>query len=412
MSRENIIKNWKEDFPIFRQNTENGRRPPMIYLDSAATTQKPSGVLESFRIYEECNGNVHRAPHRWGRETTKRYERARQTILDFFGGGSGDTLIFTRGTTEGINLVASSFLSVLPKERDEVVVTVSEHHSNFVPWQQWCRKLGKRLVVIPVTAEGETDMEVFRNVVSGHTALVAAAQRTNVFGIRQPVEEMAELAHKAGAFMLVDGAQASGHEPVCLKSLGCDFYAASGHKMYGPNGIGVLIGKTELLNRMDPWQYGGEMIDEVWEEKATFQQAPYRFEAGTPDYMGAIGLESAVKYLKETGMRRIREREEEVFRFLIQQLQKREDVIFPVNPELSGGICSFYIKGMHPYDTALLLDAQNIAVRSGNHCAQPLMRAYGLQGGTVRVSLGIYNTEEDIEALLKGLDRIRKGSGI
>lgn len=390
---------YKKDFPIFQNSN-------IVYLDSAATTQKPEAVIESFRIYEKYNGNVHRCPHRWGRLMTEEYEKARQKAADFFHVGEGGTVVFTRGATEGINLAASSYLTGVPKERDEVVVTVSEHHSNFVPWQQWCRRLGKKLIVLPTNEKGSVDLSLLEEKITERTALVAMAQVTNVFGILQPVEEAARIAHAKGALCLVDGAQAAGHMPVDFEKLGCDFYAVSGHKLYGPNGIGVLLGKKAVLDQMEPWQYGGEMIDQVSAAESSFQEAPYRFEAGTPDYVGAVGLGIVMDYLKTIRMDEIRRSEEQIFGAMVERLRKTERIKFPVDPKNSHGILSFNIEGVHPFDAAVLFDAQGVAVRSGMHCAQPLMKHYGLPEGTVRASVGMYTTMEDVERFEKACKRI------
>lgn len=390
---------YKKDFPIFQNNK-------IVYLDNAATTQKPESVIKGFQIYEKYNGNVHRCPHKWGRLMTEEYEKARQKAVDFFHVGKGGTVVFTRGATEGINLVASSYLSGVSEKRDEVVVTVSEHHSNFVPWQQWCRKLGKKMIVISTDKNGKMDLSILEEKITERTALVAMAQITNVFGIHQPVEKVAKIAHAKGALFLVDGAQAAGHIPVNFEKLGCDFYVVSGHKLYGPNGIGIVIGKKAILNKMEPWQYGGEMIDQVSTIESSFQEAPHRFEAGTPDYVGAIGLGIAMDYLNTIGMNEIRKSEEQIFAAMVERVRKTERVKFPVDPENSHGILSFNIEGIHPFDAAVLFNAQGVAVRSGMHCAQPLMKHYGLPEGTVRASVGMYTTMEDVERFAEALKRI------
>ena len=389
----------KKDFPIFQESN-------IVYLDNAATTQKPETVINSFRIYEKYNGNVHRCPHKWGRLMTDEYEKARQKAADFFHVKESGTVIFTRGATEGINLVASSYLPYIAEDRNEVVVAVAEHHSNFVPWQQWCRKTGKKLIVLPTGENGNVDLQMLEEAITERTALVAMAHITNVFGILQPVEEAAKLAHDKGALLLVDGAQAAGHISVDFEKLGCDFYAVSGHKMYGPTGIGLLLGKKDILNQMEPWQYGGEMIDQVSIATSSFQEAPYRFEAGTPDYVGAVGLGKALDYLSTFGMEEIRKSEEQIFRAMVQKIRNLERVKFPVDPEISHGILSFEIEGLHPFDGAILFDAQKIAVRSGMHCAQPLMKHYGLPEGTLRISVGMYTDMEDVEKFTEALERI------
>ena len=395
---------WRNDFPLIRNWQE-------VYLDSAATTQKPEAVIRTLTdLYESCNANVHRSPHRLGREMTELYEGARSRLSAFFGAGDDHCLIFTRGATESVNLVASSALPLLfsrdPKRR-EVVVTAAEHHSNFVPWQQQCRRLGGTLKVVPVDAEGMPDMKAFSAALSGRTALVAFAHLTNVFGRVFPAEEMAELCHRVGAAVLVDGAQAAGHLPVSLEELGCDFYCASGHKMYGPNGIGLLFGKRELLETMEPWQFGGEMVDRVYEDCTLFAEIPAKFEAGTPDYIQAAGLAAAADYLDHLGgMEAVAKRERALTARLAEGLRERKGILLPASPEASCGIVSFLADGLHPFDAAALLDAQGIETRCGFHCAQPLMRSLGLSEGTVRISLGLYNTQEDLDRLFAALDRI------
>lgn len=402
------MREYRQDFPIFK-NTD------VVYFDSAATTQKPQAVIDALGApYLYCNGNVHRSPHRMGIQTTRSYEAARTCMKSFFGAGDTYEAVFTRGTTEGINLVAAAYLPQFPGQEREVIVTAAEHHSNLVPWQQYCKKAGWKLLTAPVLADGRIDLKCFQTLLSEKTVLVAIAHLTNVFGTVQPVREIARLAHRAGAAVLLDGAQAAGHFSVNLEELDCDFYAVSGHKLYGPNGIGVLYGRKSLLEQMEPWQYGGEMIDRVTWKETTYQEIPYKFEAGTPDYTGAIGLAEAVNYLKEAGgMEAIQRREEELFQILAEKLAGIKGIMFPVAPCHSVGILSFRIDGQHTFDTAALLDAQGIAVRCGTHCAQPLMQQYDFPDGTVRVSLGIYNTEQDINRLTDALKRIteRKKQG-
>ena len=397
---------WRDDFPLIRNQNE-------IYLDSAATTQKPESVIRTVSgLYETENANVHRSPHRPGRRMTERYELARRRLAQFFGAGESYCGIFTRGTTEAINLAAFRALPMLfagNGNRREVLVTAAEHHSNFVPWQQQCLRLSGTLRIVPVLPDGMPDLKAFSGMLSGRTALVAFPHLTNVFGRIFPVEEMTEMAHRAGAAVLVDGAQAAGHIPFCMDDLDCDFYCISGHKMYGPNGIGMLFGKRELLEKMEPWQYGGEMVRQVWEERTVFEKSPLKFEAGTPDYIGAIGLAAAADYLDLLGGKQsVAKREKELTAYLAEGLRKRKKILLPEAPEPSNGIVSFLAEGMHPFDTASLLDALGIQVRCGTHCAQPLMRAMGLTEGTVRVSLGLYNTEDDLERLFAALDRILK----
>lgn len=390
----------RKEFPLLQQN--------LIYLDNAATTQKPECVIYAIsEMYEQCNGNVHRSPHRLGRQATAAYERARKNVADFFNADNSYEVIFTRGTTESINLAAASLLPEMGRLRNEVVVTLAEHHSNLVPWQQWCMRLGMKLKVAGLSEDGTVDPDQLTEVIGERTAVVAMAQLTNVFGTLQPVKEVVKLAHQKGALVLIDGAQAAGHLPVNLKELGCDLFAASGHKMYGPNGIGFLIGKKECLKRMKPWQYGGEMVDEVTLEHTSFQEGPFKFEAGTPDYVGAVALAKALDYLRELGgMNHIAAYERELSCYLGSRLAEIDRIRIPKQNHFDTGILSFVMEGMHPFDTAVLLDAKGIAVRSGMHCAQPFMRACGLEQGTVRVSFGLYNTKEEIDILADALHRI------
>lgn len=393
----------KKDFPALENMG-------CVYLDNAATTQKPVCVIECIADqYRSCNANVHRSPHRAGRQVTKAYEDAREQIASFFGADDRWTTIFTSGATEGINLVASSFSETYCRPGDRILVFASEHHSNFVPWQQKCLRYGMELQVVMPRKDGTPDMEAFRRMLHKRTKLVAVAHMTNVFGNVNPVEEIVEEAHKNGTAVLVDGAQAAAHLHEDISVLDCDFYSLSGHKIYGPNGIGVLFGRKSLMERMGGFHFGGEMIEEVTVERTTFQQLPYRFEAGTPNYTGAIGLAEAVCYLdSQGGMAAICKEEKELYRYLYENVRKTKGIYFPMDPGLCQGILSFNIEGLHSVDVAMLLDKQDIAVRGGSHCAHPYMKAMGLTGGTARVSLGIYNTYEDIDRLAYGLRRIGK----
>lgn len=396
-----MMEEWRKDFPVM-ENLGS------VYLDNAATTQKPYCVIERLEgQYRVCNANVHRSPHRAGREVTKAYEDARKKIASFWGADERWTTIFTSGATEGINLVAYAFSEAFCKPGDRIIVFASEHHSNFVPWQQRCLRLGLEFSVVMPAADGTLDMDAFGRMLDGRTKLVAVAHMTNVFGNINPVEEIITAAHRMGAAVLVDGAQAAAHLPLTISGLDCDFYSLSGHKVYGPNGIGVLFGRKSIMEKMGGFHFGGEMIEDVDLAQTTFNQLPYKFEAGTPNYTGAIGFGEAVGYLTlQGGIRKIEEQEEELYRYLCENVRRVKGIHFPMEPSKCRGILSFTMEGLHSLDVALLLDKLGIAVRGGSHCAHPYMKAMRLAGGTARISLGMYNTPKDIDCLVKGLHRI------
>lgn len=394
----------KADFPILAESN-------IVYLDNAATTQKPQCVLDKiYDVYTSSNANVHRSPHKWGREMTTRFENAREKIGCFFGIDQSYHVIFTEGVTDGINLVAYSFLGTFAKEDSEVVIMLSEHHSNFVPWQQLCKKRGIRLRVVPLQEDGTPQIEEYRKMLSSNTCLVAAAHVTNTFGIENPIREMIEIAHQRKIPVLLDGAQAAAHKEVNIADIDCDFYCISSHKIYGPTGIGVLIAKNKWLEQMKPYRYGGEMIEQVSIQDTVFQKIPYRFEAGTPNFVGAVGFAEALKYLEQQGgMKVVEKQENELMMYLWEKLHSIDGIEFPINSYPKSGILSFVQHNFHPYDTAVLLDQLGIAVRSGMHCAQPLLNVMGLKNGTVRASLGIYNTKQDVDCLCEGLKKISRG---
>ncbi len=391
----------REDFPLIAQEK-------WAYLDNAATTQKPRRVLEKLeQVYRTCNANVHRSPHGLGREMTRQMENARDMVARFFGAGEEYQVVFTSGTTGGINLTASCYLETFGTQGDRVIVMESEHHSNFVPWQQLCRRKGLDFQVVPVTENGLPDLERFRQVLTPQTVMVALAHVTNTFGVENPVEEVVRLAHSQGVPVLVDGAQAAAHKPVNVSAMDCDFYCVSAHKLYGPTGIGALIAKRSWLEKMAPYQFGGEMVDRVTREDTSFQPIPYRFEAGTPNFVGAVGFGEALEYLEDLGgMEAVALEEEKLLDYLWEELSHVPGVEFPLNAKPRAGIVSFLLPPFHPYDVAVLLDQQGVAVRSGTHCAQPLLESMGLSQGTVRVSLGLYNNVQDVDRLCAGLRRI------
>ena len=385
------------DFPILRRIV-NGR--PLVFLDSAASSQKPTVVLEAMtRYYEQSHANVHRSIHTLGEEATELYEGARDAVRAFIGAASREEVIFTRGTTEGVNLVAQAIGRTL-KPGDEILVTEMEHHSNLIPWQMACRDSGAHLVAVPVLDGAHLDMASFDRLLSPRTRVAAFAHVSNVLGTINPVAEMTRRAHAAGALVLVDGAQAVPHLPLDMAGLGADFYVFSGHKMLGPTGIGVLYGRRAVIETLEPAWGGGEMIKEVWIDRAQWNDLPWRFEPGTPPIAAAVGLHAAVGYLDKLGMTRVAAHEQAITAQCIDALAAIADVTVygPRNPEIKGAVVAFNVEGIHPHDGAALLDQRGIAVRAGHHCAQPLMKRLGI-GGTLRASFSVYTSEADIERL-------------
>jgi cysteine desulfurase / selenocysteine lyase len=395
-------KKIRNDFPILSRQV-NGR--PLIYLDNAATTQKPASVIAAEkRYYEETNSNIHRGIHTLSEEATSQYEAAREKISKFIGAGSPESIIFTRNATEAINLVAYSWARKNLKAGDEILLTAVEHHSNLIPWQVTAEATGATLKFIPVTPGGELDLSAIDTLLTKKTKLVAITAMSNVLGTIMPVREIAKKARAVGAKVLVDGAQSVPHLPTKIADLSCDFLAVSAHKMLGPTGIGFLYGKPDLLDAMDPFMSGGDMILEVWREKATWNELPWKFEAGTPNIAGAIAFGAAVDYLSAIGMDAVRAHEKELTAYALQQLRKDANILLygPMDVEKRGGVISFNYGMIHPHDIGTLLDQEGIAIRAGHHCCQPLMRDYGISG-TARASFYIYNTREDVDALLAAL---------
>ena len=399
----------RDDFPILAREVY-GR--PLVYLDNGATTQKPRCVVEAIvDEYYNVNANVHRGVHFLSQQATDLHEGARETVRAFINAGSTREILFTRGTTESINLLAFSFGEAFMREGDEILISTMEHHSNIVPWQMLAERKGLKLRVIPMTDEGLLDMEAYRRLLdsSDRIRIVCIAHVSNVLGTVNPVGEMIALAHAHGVPVLVDGAQSTPHFAVDMQALDCDFFAFSGHKIYGPTGVGVLYGKERYLEQMPPYQGGGEMIKNVMFEKTTYNELPYKFEAGTPDYVGTHALAVALDYLRGIGMENIYAHEQELTRYALEQLRSIEDIHIYGHPQQQAGdaVISFNVGKIHHLDLGTLLDRLGIAVRTGHHCAEPLMRRLGIEG-TVRASLALYNTEEDIDALVAGIQRVSK----
>lgn len=398
------ITKVRESFPILSR-TVYGK--PLIYLDNGATTQKPLCVLDAMREeYLNVNANVHRGVHWMSQQATDLHEAARETVRKFINARSTTEIIFTRGTTESLNLVASSFVEGCMKEGDEVIVSTMEHHSNIVPWQLQEQRKGIVLKVIPMTDEGELLLEEYEKLFTDRTKLVSVTQVSNVLGTINPVKEMIRIAHEHGVPVVVDGAQSVPHFAVDVQDLDCDFLAFSGHKVYGPTGVGVLYGKEEWLDRLPPYQGGGEMIERVSFEKTTFERPPLKFEAGTPDYIATHGLATALDYVTSLGMDNILAHEQDLTRYALQQLREIEGMhIYGHNNDSGDAVISFNVGDIHHMDLGTLLDQLGIAVRTGHHCAQPLMDRLGILG-TVRASFGLYNTREEVDALVVGIKRI------
>lgn len=395
----------RKDFPILSTTVYDR---PLVYLDNAATTQKPLCVLDAMRHeYLNANANVHRGVHYLSQQATELHEAARETVRRFINAGKTEEVIFTRGTTESINLVASSFCEEFMKEGDEIIVSVMEHHSNIVPWQLQAARRGVAVRVIPMNDEGELDMEAYAGMFTERTKIVSVAHVSNVLGTVNPVREMIRIAHSHGVPVLIDGAQSTPHFKVDVQELDCDFFAFSGHKIYGPTGIGVLYGKEEWLDRMPPYQGGGEMIESVTFEKTVFQSLPFKFEAGTPDYIATHGLAVALDYVNDIGLENISSHERELTSYCMEQMRSIDGIALFGTSEHKDAVVSFLVGDIHHLDMGTLLDRLGIAVRTGHHCAQPVMQHYGIQGA-VRASFAMYNTREEIDALVEGVRRVSR----
>ena len=396
------IQNIRAQFPILSQKVHG---KDLVYLDNGATTQKPQMVIDAIsNYYTQINSNVHRGVHHLSQLSTDAFEKARRSIQEFVGASSIQDIIITKGTTESINLLAFSFGEAFISEGDEIMVSEMEHHANIVPWQLLCERKKAILKVIPVNANGELEMDVFKNLLGAKTKLVSVAHISNTLGTINPIEEIIERSHQAGAKVHIDGAQAVAHTPLNLEKLDVDFYSFSSHKMYGPMGIGILFGKAALLNQMPPYQSGGEMIDKVSFAKTTFSELPFKFEAGTPNVEGALGLEAAIEFIEELGRENIQQEETKLLAYATQELSKIEGLRIFGQAKNKASVISFLLDEIHPFDAGSILDQLGIAVRTGNHCAQPLMEKFGIQG-TIRASFSIYNTKEDVDQLVDAIKR-------
>jgi cysteine desulfurase/selenocysteine lyase len=399
------VERLREDFPILKMKIEG---KPLIYLDNAATTQKPRAVIEAIRrYYTTSNANVHRGVHALSDRATRGYEEARARAARFLNARADREIVFVRGATEAINLVAQSFARPLLRRGDEVLITVMEHHSNIVPWQMVCAHTGATLKVVPVNGAGKLDLAAYREHLSPSTRLVAVTHVSNALGTVNPVREMIGMAHEKNIPVLVDGAQAAPHMKVDVRDLGCDFYVFSGHKVYGPTGIGVLYGKKEHLEAMPPYQGGGDMILRVTFEKTTYNEIPYKFEAGTPNIAGAIGLSAALGYLEGIGRDAVAAHEQELLDYATEMVGKVPGVRLVGTAREKAGILSFVLEGVHSHDLGTVLDHEGVAIRSGHHCAMPLMDALGLPA-TARASFGMYNTRAEVDALVEGIWKARE----
>jgi SufS family cysteine desulfurase len=380
----------RADFPIFNEAAGS-----LVYLDNAATTQKPRAVIDALsEYYRTSNANVHRAAHALSARATQQFEAARETVRDFVNAESSDEIIFTRGTTESINLIANVYRGHL-KPDDEILISHLEHHSNIVPWQMLAAATGARVVACDVTQSGELDMEDFDRLLNERTRIVAIGHVSNALGTVNPIEDIISHAHSTGAIVVVDGAQAVAHMPVDVQALDCDFYAFSGHKLYGPTGIGVLYGRRDLLEMLPPWQGGGEMIEHVTIEQSTYNRLPYKFEAGTPHIAGAIGLAAAIDYLLGHDWKALQDDEQQLLNLCLSELRQMPQVRLVGEPQRRTGVISFLVEGSHPHDIGTLVDQQGVAVRTGHHCTMPLMAHFGIPG-TIRASFAMYNTRDDV----------------
>lgn len=394
------VERLREDFPALRDTIY--KEVPLIYLDNAATTQRPQCVIDRLAEgYLHANANIHRGVHYLSRVATEAHEAARETAARFIHAREAAEVVFTRGTTDGINTVADTYCRAFMQPGDEVIVSTMEHHSNIVPWQLQ----GAKLRVIPISDEGELDMEVYERLFTPRTKMVAVTALSNVLGTVNPVREIVDIAHAHGVPCLIDAAQAIAHRPVDVQAWDCDFLTFSGHKIYGPTGIGVLYGKREWLERIPPYQGGGEMIDHVSFDHTTYAGLPYKFEAGTPNFIGSLGLETALKYVSEIGIDEIQSHERKLIDYCTSEMEQIEGMRIYGTAPGKESVISFLIDGVHPYDLGTLLDHLGIALRTGHHCAQPLMERYGITG-TARVSFALYTTREEVDTFIAGLRRV------
>lgn len=399
------IKSIRSQFPILSREVH---KKPLVYLDNGATTQKPQMVIDAIsNYYENINSNVHRGVHHLSQLATDAFEKSRVTVQEFIGANSIKEVIITKGTTESINLLAYSFGDAFIHEGDEIIVSELEHHANIVPWQLLCQRKKAVLKVIPVNEKGDLEMDVFESLLSEKTKLVSVAHVSNALGTVNPIATIIEKAHQAGAKVHIDGAQAVAHTPLNLKELDVDFYSFSAHKMYGPMGIGIFFGKEELLDQMPPWQSGGEMIDKVTFEKTTFNELPFKFEPGTPNVDGMIGLESSIHFLQSLGLENIKKAEDELLAYGTEKLSAIEGLKIIGTADKKASVISFLLDNIHPFDAGTIIDHMGVAVRTGNHCAQPIMDKIGIPG-TIRASISIYNTKEDIDRLVEAIEKTQE----
>jgi cysteine desulfurase/selenocysteine lyase len=399
------INKIRTDFPILAREVYG---KPLVYLDNAATTQKPQCVMDKItEMYSTVNSNVHRGVHYLSQAATDEHEAARKTVQRFINANIPEEIVFTRGATESINLVASSFCRSFCKEGDEILITAMEHHSNIVPWQIQADIRGLKIKVIPINKDGELIMEEFEKLISPRTKLIAATHISNVLGTINPIDEIIRIAHGHNIPVLIDAAQSVQHAKVDVQKIDCDFLVFSSHKIYGPTGVGVLYGKEEWLNALPPYQGGGEMIESVSFEKTTFNKLPFKFEAGTPDFVGTAALAAALDYVSSIGLDNIAEYESELLRYATEKMLNLPGIKIIGTAQHKSSVISFVFNKIHPYDIGTLLDKMGIAVRTGHHCAEPLMKIMGVEG-TVRASFAFYNTKEEVDMLVKGLERIIK----
>jgi cysteine desulfurase / selenocysteine lyase len=402
------VERVRADFPILHQEAHGH---PLVYLDNAATSQKPRAVIDAIvRFYERYNANIHRGVHYLSEQATTEYEAARKTVQTFLNAARAAEIIFVRGTTEAINLVAQTYGRVHVVAGDEVLITAMEHHSNIVPWQMLCEEKRAKLRVAPINDAGELILEEFEKLLGLRTKIVAVGHVSNALGTVNPIATIVKMAHARNIPVLVDGAQAAPRMPVDVQQLDCDFYTFSGHKTYGPTGIGVLYGKLPLLEAMPPYQGGGEMISSVSFEKTVYNKVPHKFEAGTPDISGPIGLRAAIEYLDRLGMENIAKHEHELLRYATEKVSAIPGVRPIGTAKEKAGVLSFVMDGVHPHDIGTILDQEGIAIRTGHHCAQPVMTRFGLDA-TARASFGLYNTIEEVNALVRGLEKVREVFG-
>lgn len=399
------IHHIRAQFPALHQEV-NGH--PLIYFDNAATSQKPKMVIDAIaNYYNKENSNIHRGVHYLSQKATDKYELSREAIRRFINADSTEEIIITRGTTESINLVASCLSRWWFKEGDEIIISAIEHHSNIVPWQMACEQTGAVLKVIPVLDSGELDMNAYRELLTEKTKFVTVNHISNALGTVNPIDEIISLAHEKGALVLIDGAQATPHMKVDVQAINADFYCFSAHKMYGPTGVGILHGKKEILEQMPPYHGGGEMIKEVKFEGTTYNDLPFKFEAGTPNIVGGIGIEASIRFIEDIGIDNIAKQEAELLSYATQRLKEIGGIRFIGEAKDKAGVVSFIIEGVHPYDAGTILDKLGIAIRTGHHCAQPVMDRYCIPG-TMRASFAVYNTKEEIDTFIEGVQRVKQ----